>query len=304
MTQTSRRVRQLAELLAPASGTPAATSGCSSCSRKSSFARSAKTTSATRCAVDRRRRPEHALPQLAHDRVAHVRVGAQQVVDDLVARDGRGARLPERIEGLALPGADAAGDRDRDRSRHVLGRLVGLGLVAGRRIGIGGRLRHRLVACSRVGVGGRLGLELDLGRGVRLRRRRILELRLGGCLGLGCRNNGFGFGLRSDRGSGSAAASASGSAAASASGSVAASASALGASVAVASGSSAASGSSGASSSPAAGREDVLGEIQVRRQVHRLAAVGARERLRAFLDPLQREREAAALGVDLEDQGR
>ena len=36
--------------------------------------------------------------------------------------------------------------------------------------------------------------------------------------------------------------------------------------------------------------------------MHRLTAVGARKRLLALFDPLQREREAPALGVDLEDQ--
>ena len=41
-----------------------------------------------------------------------------------------------------------------------------------------------------------------------------------------------------------------------------------------------------------AGREDVLGEVEVRRRVHRLGAVRARQRL-APLDALQREREAA-----------
>ena len=36
--------------------------------------------------------------------------------------------------------------------------------------------------------------------------------------------------------------------------------------------------------------------------MHRLAAVGARQGLLALLDALEREREAAPLGVDLEDQ--
>ena len=70
-------------------------------------------------AVDRAVVREHALAELAHDRLAHLRVGAQEVMDDLVARDGRGARLLEREESLALPGADPAGDRDRDRPRHA-----------------------------------------------------------------------------------------------------------------------------------------------------------------------------------------
>ena len=58
-----------------------------------------------------------------------------------------------------------------------------------------------------------------------------------------------------------------------------------------------------ASSAAIAGRREcVLGQLQVRGQVHRLAAVGARERLRPFLDPLEREREATPVAVDLEDQ--
>ena len=36
--------------------------------------------------------------------------------------------------------------------------------------------------------------------------------------------------------------------------------------------------------------------------MHRLAAVGARERLDTLVDTLQREREATALCIDLEDQ--
>ena len=106
------------------------------------------------------------------------------MVDDLVTRDRGGTRPLERIQRFALPGADAAGDRDRDRPRHGLGCLVGLGLVAGRLVGVDGRLRHRFIARGCLGVGGRLGFELDLGRSVRLRCRGVLELRLGGCLGL------------------------------------------------------------------------------------------------------------------------
>ena len=50
------------------------------------------------------------------------------------------------------------------------------------------------------------------------------------------------------------------------------------------------------------GGERLFREPQVRRQVHGLATVGARERLGAFLDALERQRQPAAVAVDLEDQ--
>ena len=65
-------------------------------------------------AVDRAVLAEDALPQLVDHRLAHLVVGGEQVVDDLVARDGGGAGR-ERRERLALAGADAAGDGDGDR---------------------------------------------------------------------------------------------------------------------------------------------------------------------------------------------
>ncbi len=49
-------------------------------------------------------------------------------------------------------------------------------------------------------------------------------------------------------------------------------------------------------------RERLLGELQIGHRVDRLGAVGARNRHCILLDALQREREASALAVDLEDQ--
>src|SRR5207237_1901147 len=46
----------------------------------------------------------------------HLRIGTQETVHDLVARDGRGAVPGKSIERRALAGADGPGDRDRDRT--------------------------------------------------------------------------------------------------------------------------------------------------------------------------------------------
>ncbi len=61
---------------------------------------------------------EDALSELRDDRVAHVVVARQEVVDDRVARDRGGAMRPKRVERSGLAGADSAGDRDRDRPGH------------------------------------------------------------------------------------------------------------------------------------------------------------------------------------------
>ena len=62
---------------------------------------------------------EHPLSEARDDRVAHLVVGREQVVDDLVARDGRGTVRAECLEGGGLAGADSPRDRDRDRAaRH------------------------------------------------------------------------------------------------------------------------------------------------------------------------------------------
>jgi hypothetical protein len=53
-------------------------------------------------------------PEPLEQRGADVLVVRDQVVDDLVARDRGRAVSCERTQRLALPGADAAGDRDGD----------------------------------------------------------------------------------------------------------------------------------------------------------------------------------------------
>src|SRR5215210_744346 len=69
---------------------------------------------------------QHAVAEPLDDRALHALVGAEEVVDDLVARDGRRAKPRERAERLGLAGADPAGDRDRDRSPQATraGRLL------------------------------------------------------------------------------------------------------------------------------------------------------------------------------------
>ena len=81
------------------------------------------------------------------------------MVDDLVARHSGGTRPPERVESLFLRSLRGGGG-----GRRSLRGWRGLGLVAR----------------GRVGVGSRLGFELDLGCGVRLGRRGVLDLRLDG----------------------------------------------------------------------------------------------------------------------------
>ena len=58
---------------------------------------------------------EDVLTELRDDGVAHVVVGREQVMDDLVARDRRGPVRTERLERRRLAGADPARDGDRDR---------------------------------------------------------------------------------------------------------------------------------------------------------------------------------------------
>ncbi len=65
--------------------------------------------------VDRAVLAEDSLTQLADERLADVGVLAEQVMDDLVARDRGGPGFLEREERLALARTDAAGDGDRDR---------------------------------------------------------------------------------------------------------------------------------------------------------------------------------------------
>jgi hypothetical protein len=69
---------------------------------------------------------EHALSQPFDQRGLHLRVGGEQVVDDLVARDGGGAVGAEGGQGGTLARTDRAGDGDRDRSGHALRGLLGL----------------------------------------------------------------------------------------------------------------------------------------------------------------------------------
>src|SRR4029079_9817821 len=53
---------------------------------------------------------EHALSEARDDRVANLVVASDQVVEDLVPRDGRGALRAERLEGGGLAGADSPRD--------------------------------------------------------------------------------------------------------------------------------------------------------------------------------------------------
>jgi hypothetical protein len=58
---------------------------------------------------------EYLLAEALDQRPLHVVVRGEQMVDDLVAGDGRRAVASEGAQRLALPGADSAGDRDRER---------------------------------------------------------------------------------------------------------------------------------------------------------------------------------------------
>ena len=71
-----------------------------------------------RAAVDLAGFVENALAEPVDQRLLHLLVLAEQPVDDLVARDRRGAVAPERGERLALPRSDAARDGDRERALH------------------------------------------------------------------------------------------------------------------------------------------------------------------------------------------
>src|SRR4029450_8221962 len=68
---------------------------------------------------------ENLLAEALEQRAAHLRVVAQQMVDDLVTGDRRGAVSCERREGLALPRSDPARDGDGDRSRQRYSRSAG-----------------------------------------------------------------------------------------------------------------------------------------------------------------------------------
>src|SRR5439155_25823533 len=78
---------------------------------------------------------EHMSAPAVADRRSDLLVGLQELVDDLVARDDGCSVLGERLQGLALPRADSAGDRDRDgpRQRYSAdsGSLVGSSAAAG-----------------------------------------------------------------------------------------------------------------------------------------------------------------------------
>jgi hypothetical protein len=58
--------------------------------------------------------PDHLGTEVLDELAPDVRVPPQQAMDDLVARDRGRAVSCERTQRLALPGADAAGDRDGD----------------------------------------------------------------------------------------------------------------------------------------------------------------------------------------------
>ena len=118
MTETARRLRQLGELLAPAQ-VLGRDLRVQQLLEEVELGAVGEDHLGDPAAVDRAVVSEHPLPELAHDRLAHLRIRAQEVMDDLVARDGRRTRLLERVQRLALAGADPAGDRDRDRPRHV-----------------------------------------------------------------------------------------------------------------------------------------------------------------------------------------
>src|SRR5262245_34659789 len=62
---------------------------------------------------------EDLLPQPLDESLLHVGVVREQVVDDLVARDGRGPMPAKARERGRLSGADASGDRDRDRVQRL-----------------------------------------------------------------------------------------------------------------------------------------------------------------------------------------
>src|SRR5919106_611605 len=118
-----------------------------------------------RCAVG----AEDLLTEALHERLLHVRVGGEQVVDDLVTRHRRGAVAAEAGERRALAGADAAGDRDRDR-QLVRGFAARLRLgCAGRREGLLRKLqiRRRVHRLGTVGPGHRLLALLDALQGQR-----------------------------------------------------------------------------------------------------------------------------------------
>ena len=73
---------------------------------------------------------EDLLAEALDERALHLGVGREQMVDDLVARDRRGAVPAKRLERRRLAGADPSGDRDRERAGQVT--LVGVLLLGGR----------------------------------------------------------------------------------------------------------------------------------------------------------------------------
>src|SRR5262245_26217810 len=176
-------------------------------------------------------------PVLAEDLLAEpveqfaldLRVGREEVMDDLVARDRGRAVAAEAFEGRRLAGADPPGDRDRERARQA---SVGVGLLG---VGLVGRF-------------GVLGFGLDLSLGLELGLRDRLDVGFRDRLEVGFRD------LRVVR-----------------------------------------------DLDGRSGRERLLGELQVGRRVHGLGPVGTRYGHIPLLDALQREGEATALAVDLED---
>ena len=71
---------------------------------------------------------EDVLAEPLDESLLHVRIGGKEMVDDLIARDGRRAMAAKGRESCRLAGADPAGDRDRERARQALVGLLGAGL--------------------------------------------------------------------------------------------------------------------------------------------------------------------------------
>ena len=171
------------------------------------------------------------------DRLAHLGP-AQQVVDDLVARDRRRAVARERLQRLALARSDAAGDRDGDRAASLRRRDAASGSSAAARAASasGSAAASALVGGSVAASSASASADGGLRRSVLGRR----QLVLGRLLGLASRR-------------------------------------------------------------PAPRRRPPRRGRSSGARVHRLAAVGARLHRIGVLDALQREREPAALAVDLDD---
>ena len=196
-------------------------------------------------------------------------------MDDLVARDGRRAVARERRERLALPRADAARDRDGDRAGHSwlddsprprgAASASGSASAARRRRGTSSMLR-----ASSVGLGEHRPPRPSPQPPPRRRPRRSAHVL------------GFDVG-------------ASASASVSATPRLGLGAHDLGGLGLVGSFGHLGSSAAGASAKTSSERS------RLGRSVHRLGAVGARLNRIGVLDALEREREAAAVAVDLDD---